>query len=49
MIDLAGAAGFKTTMLVAVAQGNTEGAAWVNPREKKQHWSSASSENPAIN
>lgn len=35
LIDLAGAAGFKTTTLAAAAQGNRERAGWVNPRREE--------------
>lgn len=35
LIDLAGAAGFKTTTLAEAAQGNTEHAGWVNPRREE--------------
>lgn len=35
LIDLAGAAGFKTTTLAASAQGNRERAGWVNPRREE--------------
>jgi len=35
LIDLAGAAGFKTTTLAAASQGNAERAGWVNPRREE--------------